>query len=86
MPSNGQHEHLGPGLWGQTRNSGTSFSFQCQAKFLTSEKILTCYYLSVILLLTVKEYSLAITFLLYVIEIKTFWLGVRYPEEDIAQK
>jgi len=34
---------------------------------LTSAKLLTCYFLSVILLLRAKEYSLAITFLMCVV-------------------
>jgi len=40
---------------------------QCQAKFLTSSKVLTYYCLSVILLLRVKKLSLAISFLMCVV-------------------
>jgi len=35
---------------------------RCQANFLTSAKFLTCYCFSVILLLSIKKQSLAITF------------------------
>jgi len=47
-------------------------SCRCQAKFLTTAKNLTYYCLSVTLFLRVKELSLAIIFLVYVVYIKTF--------------
>jgi len=43
------------------------FPDSCQAKFLTSAKFLTCYCYSVILLLRIEKYSLAFTFLMYVV-------------------
>jgi len=46
--------------------SGCKLTIQCQAKFLTSAKFLTCCCLSVILLLRIKKKSLAITFLMCV--------------------
>jgi len=57
-----------------------------QAKFLTSAKFLTCYCLSLILLLRIKKWCLAITFLMCVVQIQTIWLDVRYPEQAIVRE
>jgi len=59
---------------------------RCQAKFLTSAKFLTCYCYSVILLLRIHKQSLAFTFLMYVVYLKTFWFDVRYPKQAIARE
>jgi len=57
-----------------------------QTRFLTSVKFLTYYCLSVILLFRVKEQSLAITFLMRVVQNKTFWLDVRYPQQATVRE
>jgi len=54
----------------------------CQAKFLTSVKFLTYFCLSAILLLRVKNYSLAFSF--YTCVVQTFWLDVRHPQQAIV--
>jgi len=52
---------------------------------IVSSEISDLYFLSIIVLLRAKEQSLAITFLMCVLQIKTFWLDVRYPQQLIVR-
>ena len=62
---------------------------RCQSTFLYSVKLLTYCYLSVILLLRIKEYlikSLAMTSLMCVVKIKIFLVGCQIPTTSYSAR
>jgi len=74
---------VGPDLeWWSRLQQNCVFFFRtrCQAKFLTY------YCLSVIFRLKTKKLNLAITFFMCVVQIKTFWLDVRHPQQATLGK